>query len=114
MTGKARRLFPGDGVEDEIEAAAYLVISPALREAKTSAALRRRASFFLLADVVKIRRGGAVRLRQFLRCTWTCCAYSFAFGTPSGLILLVAYLFHPVDGLSVEAFQSGDVRHRRS
>src|SRR5208282_34899 len=29
----------------------------------------------------------------------------------SGLVLLVADLFHPVDGLSVECLSDGDVRH---
>src|SRR5712692_155008 len=31
----------------------------------------------------------------------------------SGLVLFVADLFHPVDGLAVETFLNGDVRHGR-
>ena len=36
-----------------------------------------------------------------------------SFGTESGLILLVADLFHPIGGLAVELFLDGDVRHGR-
>jgi hypothetical protein len=43
----------GDGVEDEVEAAGVLFISPALRETTTSSAPRRSASSFLLGEVVK-------------------------------------------------------------
>src|SRR6266496_2230740 len=35
------------------------------------------------------------------------------FGPRSGLVLFVADLFHPVDGLAVEPFQNGDMRHGR-
>jgi hypothetical protein len=36
------------------------------------------------------------------------------FGPSSGLVLFVANLFHPVNGLAVEIFLNGDVRHGRS
>jgi len=37
----------------------------------------------------------------------------FIFGPESGLVLLVRDLFHPVDGLAIELFLNGDVRHGR-
>ncbi len=32
---------------------------------------------------------------------------------PLSLVLFVADLFHPVDGLAIKMFQDGDVRHGR-
>src|SRR5208337_5202175 len=41
-------------------------------------------------------------------------SYWFRFCPESGLVLLAGDLFHPVDGLAVELFLNGDVRHVRS
>src|SRR5260370_31933903 len=42
------------------------------------------------------------------------CGLIGIFQQPLSLILFVADLFHPVDGLAVKVFQNGDVRHRRA
>ena len=43
-------------------------------------------------------------------CTWIDAPIGFLV---AGLVLLVADLFHPVDGFAVELFLNGDVRHGR-
>src|SRR5271165_6070870 len=46
-------------------------------------------------------------------CAFACISPSIAFGCRSGPVLLVADLFHPIDGLAVELFHDGDMRHGR-
>jgi hypothetical protein len=44
-------------------------------------------------------------------CLGASVAWSPCFSSPLSLVLFVADLVHPVDGLSVKVFQDGDVRH---
>src|SRR5882724_1278643 len=88
---------------------AFALWSPSNRLLKTNQPQRRRGT----EDDIK--KASETHRFVFLHSPCLCAsvAWSPFFSSPLSLILFVADLLHPVDGLTVKVFQNGDVRHRR-
>src|SRR5437870_11088355 len=85
----------------------FCIVSPTSRLLKTNQPQRRRGT----EDDSKSKRNTPVLLPSF-SVSPCLCGLVAIFSSPLSLILFVADLFHPIDGLAVKMFQDGDVRHR--